>query len=119
MDVNLVEFSFQLPFNFKIKNGLGKYIHRVALKNIVPDYILENPIKFGFNTPLSQQFEKMNTTANTILLSERCLNRGLYNKMGLQKMIEHHISGKGNNSTIMFRLLSVELWFRQFIDISE
>ena len=116
MDVNLVEFSFQLPYNFKMKNGFGKYIHRKAMENIVPQYILENPLKFGFNTPLSLHFNSLDSEANQILLSETCLNRGIYDKNSLKQFIENHISGKRNNSTILLRLLSVELWFRHFID---
>ena len=116
MDVKLVEFSFQLPYYFKMQNGLGKYIHRQAMKNIVPQFILENPIKFGFNTPLSQHFDSLDTEANKILLSETCINRTIFDKKGLKKVIEDHISRKRNNSTVLFRLLSVELWFRNFID---
>lgn len=117
IDIKLVEFSFQLPYNYKYKNGLGKYIHRVAMKNIVPKYILENPVKFGFNTPLSQHFESLDSEANKILLSEKCLDRGIYNTMGLKALIDEHIVKSKNNSTMLFRLLSVELWFRKFIDI--
>lgn len=116
MDVNLVEFSFQLPYEYKMQNGLGKYIHRMAMKNIVPDYILNNPLKFGFNTPLSQHFESLHSDANQILLSDRCLSRGIFQKGSLEKLIQEHISNKMNHSPILFRLLSVELWFRLFID---
>ena len=118
MDYKLVEFSFQLPYDFKYKNGLGKYIHRVSMKNIVPEYIIENPAKFGFNIPLSQCFEHLDSDANKILLSERCLDRGNFDRKGLKALIDNHISKKRNNSTILFRLLSVELWFRNFIDIT-
>ena len=46
VDVNLVEYSFQLPYNFKVQQGKGKYIHRKAMHNITPEYILDNPMKF-------------------------------------------------------------------------
>ncbi len=116
MDVNLVEFSFQLPYHFKMRNGLGKYIHRIAMKGTVPPYILENPIKFGFNTPLTQHFSSFDREAVKILLSESCQKRGIFDRKGLQELIQNHVEGKKNNSTILFRLLSVELWFRRFID---
>ncbi|MCF8320863.1 MAG: asparagine synthase (glutamine-hydrolyzing) [Flavobacterium sp.] len=117
MDHRLVEFSFTLPYNFKYKDGLGKYIHRTAMKNIVPDYILENPIKFGFNTPLSQNFESFDSEAIKILLSERCLVRDIFDSLEIKALIGEHVNKNGNNSTIMLRLLSVELWFRHFIDV--
>ena len=116
VDVNLVEFSFKLPFYYKMHNGLGKYIHRISMNNIVPKFILENPIKFGFNTPLSQHFDSFKKIANDILLSSKCLDRSIYDYNGLTNMIEDHIHKKRNNSTILFRLLSVVFWFRQFID---
>jgi len=116
MDVNLVEYAFQLPYNFKMKDGLGKYIHRKAMVNIVPQFILENPVKLGFNTPLSQHFQSLESEGNKILLSETCLQRGIFDSDGLKQFIKDQISGKINNATILFRLLSVELWFRQFID---
>lgn len=116
MDVNLVEFSFQLPYNYKMHNGYGKYIHRQAMKDIVPPYVLENRLKFGFNTPISQYFESIDSDANRILLSKKCIDRGIYNSNGIIDIIKDHISGKRNNSPLLFRLLTVELWFRHFID---
>jgi asparagine synthase (glutamine-hydrolysing) len=116
MDVNLVEFGFSLPFNFKMKNGMGKYIHREALRGIVPDYILNEPIKFGFNTPLSVHFNSLNSEANIILLSKTCLDRGIFDKKGLTNLIIDNINNKKNTPTQLYRYLSVEIWFRTFID---
>ena len=50
MDYRLVEFIFTLPSSYKVRHGLGKYIHREAMKGIVPDFILNNPIKEGYLT---------------------------------------------------------------------
>lgn len=116
VDVNLVEFCFMLPYHFKMKNGLGKYIHRKAMKEVVPDFILDNPIKLGFITPLSIQFGSYSAIPIQILMSERCLSRGIYTKEGVSKLIDMHISKRENHSPLLFRLLSVELWFRIFID---
>lgn len=116
LDVNLVEYVFTLPYDFKIKNGLGKFIHRKSMVNIVPDYILDNPIKFGFITPLSIHFKSYDNDAIKVLLSERTLKRGLFAADGLKKIINNQINGIENNAPLLFRLLSVELWFRCFID---
>jgi asparagine synthase (glutamine-hydrolysing) len=116
MDVNLIEFCFKLPFDFKMKDGMGKYIHRKSMEGIVPDFILNNPIKFGFNTPLSLNFNSLTTEANQILLSDRCIDRGLFNRNELNDLINKNITNERDDSTILFRFLSVELWFRRFID---
>jgi len=117
MDYRLVEFVFTLPSEFKVQNGVGKYIHREALKGIVPDFILSNQIKFGFDSPLLHLFSK--TEANScasILLSEKCLNRGLFSEKAIHKALLAQKSGNANFSRYLYRMLSVELWFREFID---
>ena len=116
LDVNLVEFCFKLPFQFKMRNGLGKYIHRMSMNSIVPQFILENPVKFGFNTPLSKYFMIPDGEPIRILLSKKCMDRGVFDHKELQKLINKHISREKDSSTILYRFLSVELWFRKFID---
>ena len=117
MDYRLIEFAFSLPSNYKVKHGLGKYIHRQAMIGIVPDFILNNPIKFGFDSPLSHLFKKDDMhSPMAILLSEKCINRGLFSKERLIRAFEEQKSGKKNYARILYRMLSVELWFREFID---
>lgn len=119
MDYRLVEFAFKLPWHFKFHEDYGKYIHRQAMKNICPDSILENNIKLGFNTPSSLLFNLKNdleVKPKDILLSEKCLSRGLFNEYYLRKTFETHEKGIKNHSTLLYRLLCTELWFREFID---
>jgi asparagine synthase (glutamine-hydrolysing) len=117
MDYRLVEFVFSLPSEFKLRNGLGKFIHRKAMEGIVPDYILQNPLKFGFDSPLAHLYcEEGADTPKGILLSDRCINRGLFSKQALQKAFKEQKAETKDHSRLLYRMLSVELWFRQFID---
>ena len=117
LDYRLVEFVFTLPSGFKLHNGQGKYLHRLAMKGIVPDYIINNPVKLGFDSPLSELFVRDGEeSAMAILLSDRCINRGLFSKQALIKAFNEQKSGRKNHSRLLFRMLNVELWFREFID---
>lgn len=49
MDYKLIEFGINLPTNFKLKSGYGKWINRIAFKNKVPDEINYARFKKGFN----------------------------------------------------------------------
>ena len=81
MDYRLVELAFKLPPEFKIHNGEGKYIHRKAMEGILPNFILENKIKFGFDSPLSEiLFKEGKNSVKSILFSEKCLARNLFDK---------------------------------------
>ena len=43
-------------------------------------------------------------------------SRGLFDHNELKKLLKRHSSGKGDYSRLLFRVLSVELWFQVFID---
>lgn len=119
MDYRLVEFAFKLPWQYKVNMGLGKYIHRKAIKGIIPDYILDNPLKFGFTTPISQFFKrefKADVSPLSILTSKKFLERGLFKEDEFLRLIDKHNRGKGNYGNLLFRILSVEIWFNIFID---
>jgi asparagine synthase (glutamine-hydrolysing) len=117
MDYRLVEYVFTLPAEFKICNGLSKYIHRKAMEGVVPDEILSQKAKFGFSTPLTNMFlEKGNNSAASILLSKRCIDRGLFSEKGIQKSLKDLERGTKDRSRFLYRMLNVELWFREFID---
>lgn len=119
LDHRLVEFVWALPGPFKVRMGVGKYIHREAMRGLVDDGILDERAKYGFTTPIDRQFRKIYAPGQgplDVLLSERCLSRGLFDRKGLKRLISRHRSERANHGPLLFRLLSVELWFRVFID---
>ncbi|MCO5284471.1 MAG: asparagine synthase-related protein [Saprospiraceae bacterium] len=117
MDYRLVEYVFSLPSEFKICNGQSKYIHRKAMEGVVADEILSQKVKFGFSTPLTNMFlEKGHNSAASILLSKRCIDRGLFSEKGIQKSLKDLERGTKDRSRFLYRMLNVELWFREFID---
>jgi asparagine synthase (glutamine-hydrolysing) len=115
MDYRLVEFVFQLPSEFKIMNGYGKYIHRETLKHKVS--MFGKRVKIGFHSPTTVLFKsnEANSPAS-ILLSERCLNRGLFDEKTIRMMLKAVREGRGVYGAQLYRLLGVELWFREFMD---
>jgi asparagine synthase (glutamine-hydrolysing) len=53
MDYRLVEFVFSLPLTARVGSGFTKRILRTAMRGLVPDEILDNRVKSGFNAPFS------------------------------------------------------------------
>lgn len=117
LDFRLVDFLFTLPPDFKLKGGYGKFLHREAMRNIVPDYILEEKKKYGFESPLHTIFASSSLESpKSILLSQKCINRGLFSKSAIEKAFISIEKGDSRSLRILFRLLTTELWFREFID---
>ncbi|MEI6348360.1 MAG: asparagine synthase (glutamine-hydrolyzing) [Bacteroidota bacterium] len=50
-DINLIEYAFSLPANYKIHQGWSKYIMRQAIEGVVPDPIRFRKDKKGFSIP--------------------------------------------------------------------
>lgn len=49
LDFRVIEFGLALNIMFKLRNGYGKWILRESFKGFVPDYILKNRVKRGFD----------------------------------------------------------------------
>jgi asparagine synthase (glutamine-hydrolysing) len=104
LDHKLVEWSSSLPPEFKLNNGIGKYVFKKSLEKILPQEILYRR-KMGFAVPLSYWFrgplkEKVHKTI-TGSLSER----DIFNVEMLNKLFDEHQSGKKDNSAALWALL--------------
>jgi asparagine synthase (glutamine-hydrolysing) len=119
LDHRLVEFVWPLPSSFKLRGGVGKVIHREGMRGTVPDWIIDDRVKFGFNSPIATQFKKDFVETEgplDVLFSDRCRERGLFNRRGLEALVDAHRHGQADHSPLLFRMVSAELWFKTFID---
>lgn len=102
-----------LPSIFK---GRQKYIFKKALEGFLPDETLRRTKK-GFGVPLERWFKnELKNYLKSILLSEKSLNRGLFKKEEVERLIELHSRGKANYAHHLWALLTLEHWFRQYFD---
>ena len=54
MDVKLAECAFAMPIDYKLRDGITKYVVREGLKDVLPDKIRTRYSKLGFVTPEDQ-----------------------------------------------------------------
>lgn len=52
LDRDLFEFCYRIPTRHLIRDGFGKAVLRDSMRRIVPDCVLDNPRKVGFNAPI-------------------------------------------------------------------
>lgn len=116
MDHRLVEFSFQLPGSFKLRNGWGKAILRDATRDILPDYVVNDKRKLGFPAPLAEWFKSDIDIARDVLLSKQCRERGVFDTKRIEKLLDAHVAGKVNLFSNIYRWMMTEIWFQTFID---
>lgn len=111
----IVDFAFSLPDNLKIKYGQTKYILRRAIKDLVPQEIV-NRGKTGFGVPLRAWFNDLMPLASQLLSKKQLVERGLFDPEVVFNLIRQHRAGKQDYAYPLWALLTLELWWQEFID---
>jgi asparagine synthase (glutamine-hydrolysing) len=70
LDSNLFDLAYSIPTNFLIKNGFAKMVLRDAMKGIVPEPILKERRKVGFNAPIEDILDLNDTNTRDYLLDD-------------------------------------------------
>jgi asparagine synthase (glutamine-hydrolysing) len=113
IDHRIIEFAANIPVHIKFKDGITKYLPRKIFKNIIPNSILDRKDKKGFPTPTNLWFKTtLNEWVKDLLIDKRTLERGLYEKSELIKLVD----GSSNFSRALWGVINLELWHREFID---
>ena len=115
LDRRIIDLISKMPAGMKFKGGELKYLLKRTIKDIVPPEILNRKDKMGFPVPL--HIWSKNNSRDFImdtLLSKNSTERSIINT----KYIEQLISSEQPFSRGLWGLLSLELWFTQFIDKS-
>lgn len=70
LDRDLFEFSCRIPTRLLIRDGLTKVVLRDAMREIVPDLILDSRRKVGFNAPISAFLSLENPLVRSEVLAD-------------------------------------------------
>lgn len=115
LDHAVLEFAASLPPEYKIRNGQTKRALKAVFSKVLPEQILTRK-KAGFPVPYDSWLRsKFRDGVLDILLSDRALSRGYFQKNAIQGLLcSHQRSGKYPKE--VFSLLVLELWHQSFID---
>ena len=103
----------KLPPSAKLQGRTSKRVFKDALRPWLPDHILDRP-KRGFAVPIRDWLRReLRPLAADVLLD---LARGLFAEKPLRRLIDAHVSGAADNSSVIWALIQLELWFRTYID---
>jgi asparagine synthase (glutamine-hydrolysing) len=117
LDYTLVEYMATLPVSLKLRGDLSKYILRKVCARILPPSVLTKR-KQGFAIPQGHWFQKdLRAAAEELLLDSRTLARGYFRRDTLQRLLQHHATGRRDYSTWIWCLIVLEMWFRLFLDV--
>jgi len=116
LDHKLVEFTCSLPERLKLRGWTTKYVLRQSMKGILPREILSRP-KMGFPVPIGSWFRgRFSSVIDEYVLSERALNRNIFEPNFVRGLVKHHQTGGEDHSERLWALVNFEMWQRQFFD---
>lgn len=113
LDKRIVELISRMPPGMKFKGAEMKYILKRAAKTILPARILGRRDKMGFPVPfhLWARNEAREFLSDT-LLSQSSRQRGIFDP----EEIERAVTAEKPFGRQLWGMMSLELWFQQFMD---
>lgn len=117
LDHRLVEFSFRIPQQLKLKDGMPKYILKKAAEGIIPDEIIYRR-KQGFAAPVREWLRtgKLAGYAHERIMESSLLKLGLFNESYIKQLFEKHASGNVNFDGQIWTILVASMWYDRYFD---
>jgi len=114
LDHELAQFVSTLPDNCRVKGLRTKWILRQAGRSLIPDAILDRK-KVGFRVPVNQWFQgPLKDYLCDHLKGSQSRTRAYYDPQVLDRMLDDHIEGRQNHEKLLWALLNLEIWHRQY-----
>ena len=115
MDHELAAYVSSLPDEYRVRGRTTKWILREAMKQLLPQAILERP-KVGFRVPVNEWFRgPMKDYLYEHLTGVESRTRHYYHAPALQQVLTEHVAGRQNHEKLLWSLLTLEIWHRQYL----
>jgi asparagine synthase (glutamine-hydrolysing) len=119
MDYRIVQYVFSLPISDIVNNGETKHILRQAVKNILPDTIINRKAKMGFAVSLKQWFNdpKVYNYLSEIVHDSSFYDHNFINKnkfiLEFDRALEQGFSWQ--DTIRVWEVVNLSLWWQIFV----
>ena len=105
-----------MPIEVKQTLKQSKKVLSETFSRLIPKDI-QTRKKMGFGVPIDHWFRaELKPLLHDILLSPRCLQRGLLKEDSVRQLIDEHVSSRCDHAYRLWNLLCLELWQRMYLD---
>ena len=110
LDHRVVEFALSLPMEYKIRNGVDKWVLREVLYKYIPKSLIERP-KMGFAVPLAFWLRgPLKDWCEHLLDQKRLDEEGFFNSLIVRTKWQQHLSGKRNWENQLWDVIVFQSW---------
>ena len=112
----LVEFTMDIPMEWKVRNNTAKYLLKKAVEGLIPDEIIYRK-KMGFGAPMSQWLKgEFGKKVESALLRSPLLDRGFFNRDYIAGLCCDHRNGRRDNSLFIWTLFNLTAWYDYWVE---
>lgn len=118
LDLDLVEYAARIPVCLKQRGRMGKWVLKKAMTPYLPHDVIYRP-KSGFGAPLRRWMRnELRSLLDEFLSVESLKRRGLFDPAAVHRLIAQNNRGEVDGAYMLLSLLSIEIWCREYLDIS-
>lgn len=116
LDYRLMEYSFNLPQEYKIKGGTAKYLMKKLLEKYLPKELVYRR-KWGFPAPIGNWLSRdlsylIDTWLNPVLIR----SQGIFNEKQVAYYVSEFRKGKKYHDKRLWALIFFQMWYAKYID---
>ena len=116
LDYRLVEFAATLHGSMKIKDTCVKYILKKAVKDLLPDDLINRP-KEGFVLPVNQWIlTKLDSYIKDTLSPDRLKKHNFFNVDTVTRLLQEHFSHRQDHANKLWNLVCFQIWFEIYYE---
>jgi asparagine synthase (glutamine-hydrolysing) len=110
LDHRLVEFSWRLPVDLKLRGGTTKWLLREILDRYVPRRLIERP-KMGFSVPIDKWLRgSLREWAGDMLLSSAFHGMFPVRPAAIRRLWDDYLAGHGPSAQEIWALAMLSAW---------
>jgi asparagine synthase (glutamine-hydrolysing) len=110
LDHRVVELAWQLPMDYKIRNGETKWILRQILDRHIPRALFDRPKK-GFAIPIEDWLKgPLKEWAGDLLNADRLKREGFFDADRISQCWADHISDRQDFTASLWNILMFQAW---------
>ena len=112
LTTQMAEFILHLPEDFLIsKNGVTKCLLREAMRNIVPNEVLDRQDKIGFETPEKQMIMRLKPLLFEVI--EIAKQIPIFEPSQVTRFLTQFLSNNSQYNPVIWRIVNYCLWYEQ------
>ncbi len=116
LDYRLMEYSFNLPQEYKINQGMPKYLMKKLLEKFLPHDLVYRR-KWGFPAPLGDWLSgDLSYLVDKWLDPQRIRSQGLFNEKRVSYYVQAFRSGKKYHDKRIWSLIFFQMWHSKYME---